>query len=282
MATVLVTGASRGIGRTTALLLAQQGWDVVAGVRKEDDGNDLAKAGGERIRPVVLDITDASTVDALDDVLPDRLDALVNNAGIVVGGAVETVGIDDLRRQLEVNVVGQVAVTQKMLPKIRAAKGRIVFVSSLSGRISTPMTGVYNASKFALEALADALRLELRPWHIPVVLVEPAQTDTDLWRAAMDVLEQEVARLSPHHRALYAGHIEGQRKSIPRSQKMASPAGGVAATIGKALTTARPKARYVVGAGPKVMAATVGLLPSRLRDSVLAGATGVPRRAPEG
>jgi len=278
MANVLVTGASRGIGRITALHLARGGWEVVAGVRKEEDGKALESEGDGRIRSVVLDITDDKQVDALGEVLPERLDAVVNNAGIVVGGAVETVAVDDVRRQLEVNVVGQLAVTQKVLPRIRAAQGRIVFVSSVSGRISTPMTGIYSASKFALEAMADALRLELRPWHIPVVLVEPAQTDTDLWRAAMDILESEVARLSPEHRALYAGHIEGQRKSIPRSQKMASPADGVATVVAHALATRRPKARYVVGAVPKAMASAVGLMPARLRDAVLAASTGVPRR----
>lgn len=114
--------------------------------------------------------------------LPDRLDAVVNNAGIVVDGPVEAVALEDLRRQLEVNVVGQAAVTQAVLPRIRASRGRIVFVSSLSGRIATPFMGAHSASKFAIEGLADALRIELRPWGIKVILVEPSSTDTDLWR----------------------------------------------------------------------------------------------------
>lgn len=275
---VLITGASRGIGRAAAIRLASHGWDVAAGVRKAADGESLREDSGGRIRPVILDVSDQGNIDALAGSLPDALDAVVNNAGIVVGGPVEAVPPAELRRQLEVNVVGQMAVTQAVMPRIRRARGRIVFVSSLSGRISTPMTGAYNASKFALEALADALRIELRPWHIPVVLVEPAQTDTDMWRTADQLLADTVAGLPPEQRELYKGHIEGQRRSIPRSQKMAAPAEGVAEVIEKALTAGRPRARYVVGAGPRVMGAAGRLLPPRVGDAVLAAATGVPRR----
>jgi NAD(P)-dependent dehydrogenase (short-subunit alcohol dehydrogenase family) len=278
MSTVLVTGASRGIGRATAIRLASKGWDVIAGVRRLEDAEASAEDRGSRITHVVLDVTDESQVRALDGKLPPELDAVVNNAGIVVGGPVEAMPLDQLRRQLEVNLVGQVAVTQVVLPRLRRSKGRIVFVSSLSGRVSTPMTGAYGASKFALEAMADALRLELRPWGIPVVLVEPAQTDTDMWRTAVDVLEETVSALSREHRELYAKHIEGQRKTIPRSQKMATPAEGAAATIELALTAKRPRARYVVGALPRIQGIAAQLMPTRMRDAVLASAGGVPRR----
>src|SRR3954453_19950237 len=185
MPSVLVTGAARGIGRATVLRLAGAGWDVIAGVRRADDGTALAGAGGGgTVTPVTLDITDPAQVAALDEALPARLDAVVNNAGIVVGGPVEAVPLDDLRRQLEVNLVGQGAGTQAVMPGLRESRGRALFVSSLSGRVATPMTGPYNASKFALEGLVDALRMEVRPWGVRVVLVEPAQTDTDMWRDA--------------------------------------------------------------------------------------------------
>jgi NAD(P)-dependent dehydrogenase (short-subunit alcohol dehydrogenase family) len=278
MPSVLVTGAARGIGRATALRLAGAGWDVLAGVRNPADG-DALRAASDRVTPVTLDVTDADHLAALDDAMPDRLDAVVNNAGIVVSGPVEAVALDEVRRQLEVNVVGQVGVTQAALPRLRASRGRVVFVSSLSGRIATPMTGAYNASKFALEGLADSLRMEVRPWGIKVVLVEPAQTDTDMWRQADGAMEEAVAALSPEHRELYAKHIEGAKTTmIPRSQKMTSPVEGVAETIERALTASRPRARYVVGAGPRIQGALAGMTPTPVLDTVLNAATGVPRR----
>ena len=214
MPSVLVTGAARGIGRATALRLAAAGWDVIAGMRQERDGDELLRSAAGPVITVPLDVTDPGQVAALDQRLPERLDALVNNAGVVVGGPVEAIPLDELRRQLDVNVIGQAAVTQAVLPRLRASRGRIVFLSSLSGRIATPMMGAYNASKFALEGMADALRMELAPWGIRVVIVEPAQTDTDLWRRADADLDEATASLAPEHRELYAKHIAGFRKTI--------------------------------------------------------------------
>ncbi|MFL5844981.1 MAG: SDR family NAD(P)-dependent oxidoreductase [Solirubrobacteraceae bacterium] len=271
MPAVLITGAARGIGRATAEHFAAEGWDVYAGVR--DASTEVPGATS-----VALDVTDAAHLAALPGALPARLDAVVNNAGIAVSGPVEALPLDALRHQLEVNLVGQVAVTQAVLPRLRESRGRVVFVSSLSGRVSTPMTGAYNASKFALEGIADALRMEVRPWGIGVVLVEPAQTDTDMWRKAEDALDADLAGLTPEHRALYARHIDGARKMIPRSQKMASPVAGVVAAIEQGLTAKRPRARYVVGAAPKVQSAIMRFTPTRVVDAALRAATGVPRR----
>lgn len=249
MPSVLISGTSRGIGRATALRLARSGWDVLATVRDAEDGEALvAEAGGGSVRVLELDVTSDEQVAALDERLPEWLDAVVNNAGVVVSGPLETLSADDVRGQFEVNVVGAVALTNLVLPRLRASRGRIVFVSSLSGRISTPMTGAYNASKFAIEAIADAWRLELRRWGVKVILVEPAMTDTDLWRQAPETLEAGEAEMSAEHRDLYAEHLAGMRKTIPRIQKMAKPVEGVAAAIERGLTASRPRARYPVGA----------------------------------
>jgi NAD(P)-dependent dehydrogenase (short-subunit alcohol dehydrogenase family) len=279
MPAVLLTGASRGIGRATTLRLARAGWTVYATVRSAADGEALVlEAAGAAVHPLQLEVTSDEQVAALDEALPARLDAIVNNAGIVVSGPLETLSAADLREQFDVNVVGAVALTNLVLPRLRASRGRIVFVSSLSGVISTPMTGAYNASKFALEAIADAWRLELRPWGIKVILVEPAMTDTDLWRKAPETLEAEAAEMSAEHRELYAEHLDGMRKTVPRMQKMAKPVDTVAAAIEKALTAARPRARYPVGADVRVQAALSGVTPDRVKDAAFARLTGTPTR----
>lgn len=273
MPSVLITGASRGIGRATSLLLAAEGWDVLAGVRGEAAGHELAGAS-PRITPVVLDITAPRDVARLDEVLPAELTAVVNNAGVVVGGPVEAVPLDELRRQLEVNVVAQVAVTQAVLPRLRASRGRVVFVSSVSGRVATPYTGAYNASKFALEALADALRIELRPWRIPVSLVEPGAIDTAIWQDALDTADATEAAMSAEHRTLYAKQLQGLRGTIRRTQRQTSPPDAVATAIRTALTAERPRARYLVGTDARVQLALRTLLPTRGFDAAIARLTG--------
>ena len=198
-----------------------------------------------------------------------RLDAIVNNAGVMVSGPMEAVAPDEWRKQLEINVIGQLAVTQAVLPRLRKSRGRVVFISSVNGRLSMSLIGAYCASKFALEAAADALRMELRPWHIGVAIVEPAQTDTDMWHTADDMVEQAEAALTAEQRDLYARHIAGMKKMIPVSQKLAVPAEKVSAVVEEALTARRPRARYVVGIGPKLQVALMTNLPVSVRDRVL-------------
>ena len=276
MPSVLVTGASRGIGRSIVEYLAKGGWDVIAGVRTERDAAAVTALYPERISSVILDITEAEHIAALDEVLPERLDAIVNNAGVVVAGPMETVTTDDWRKELEINVIGQLAVTRAVLPRLRASRGRVVFISSVNGRLSMPLIGAYCASKFALEAAADALRMELRPWHIDVAIVEPAQTDTDMWRTADDMAEQVEGALTVEQHDLYGGHIAGLKKSIPVSQKLAVPAEKVSAVVAKALTARSPRSRYVVGVVPKLQISLLTNLPTSLRDFVLRRVGGQP------
>lgn len=261
MPTVLITGASRGIGLASAKRMEAAGWEVLSGVRRPED----AVVG----TPVVVDVTDVGALD-----LPARLDAVVNNAGIVVGGPVEALGLDDLRRQLEVNVVGQVAVTQAVLPRLRACGGRIVFMSSVSGRVSAPFMSAYNASKFALEAIADSLRIELRPWRIPVSLIEPGAIDTDIWQGAEGMLDETVAALAPEHRTLYERQVQAMRKTVRRTAKAAIPPEKVADAVHGALTASRPRARYVVGTDARVQLALRGALPTRVFDAAVARLAG--------
>jgi NAD(P)-dependent dehydrogenase (short-subunit alcohol dehydrogenase family) len=278
MPTVLVTGAARGIGRAIVEHLASTGWDVIAGVRSEQDARAITNVHPQRVSAVILDITNADHIAKLPDALPQRLDAVVNNAGVAVGGPVETVAPDEWRNVFEVNVIGQFAVTRAVLPKLRESRGRALFVSSVNGRIATPMLGPYSASKFALEAACDALRVELRGWGVSVVLIEPAQTDTDMWRTAGDMVEQFEADMSPQDRDLYAKHIAGMRKFVPRARKMASPTTKVVAVVEEALTARRPRARYVVALLPKIQTVLVTNMPAALKDRLMTAMVGLPRR----
>jgi NAD(P)-dependent dehydrogenase (short-subunit alcohol dehydrogenase family) len=278
MPSVLVTGAGRGIGRAIVDHLASSGWDVIAGVRSEEDATALTSASPQRVSAVILDITNPDHISQLSESLPNRLDAVVNNAGIAVAGPIETVTTDDWRKQLEVNVIGQLAVTQAVLPRLRESRGRVLFISSVNGRIATPMLGPYSASKFALEAAADALRVELKAWGISVVLVEPAQTDTDMWRTADGMVLEVEGAMSPQHRELYARHIAGMKKFVPTARKLASPTNKVVSVVEEALTARRPRARYVVALLPKLQTALVTNMPAALRDRVMSIMVGLPRR----
>jgi NAD(P)-dependent dehydrogenase (short-subunit alcohol dehydrogenase family) len=255
MPSVLVTGAARGIGKSIVEHLAARGWDVIAGVRSESDAAAVIALNPQRICSVILDVTDAGHIAALDESLPKRLDAVVNNAGVVVSGPMETVSPDEWRKQLEINVIGQLAVTQAVLPRLRESRGRVVFISSVNGRLSFSLVGAYCASKFA--------------WHIAVAIVEPAQTDTDLWRKADDMVDQAEATLTAEQRELYGRHIAGFKKTIPLSQKLAVPSVKVSAVVEEALTARKPRPRYVVGVGPKLQVALLTNLPARARDFVL-------------
>jgi NAD(P)-dependent dehydrogenase (short-subunit alcohol dehydrogenase family) len=276
MPSVLVTGAGRGIGKSIVEHLATRGWDVIAGVRNERDADTVTSLSPQRVSSVILDVTDAGHIAALQESLPERLDAIVNNAGVVVNGPMETVSPAEWRTQLEINVIGQLAVTQAVLPRLRRSRGRVVFISSVNGRLSMPLIGAYCASKFALEAAADALRMELRPWHIGVAIVEPAQTDTDMWRTADGMVEQTEAALTPEQRGLYTRQIAGMKKMIPLSQRLAVPTEKVSAVVEEALTARRPRARYVVGVGPKLQVALMTNLPTRMRDLLLRKISGQP------
>ncbi len=267
-----MTGASSGIGRAAALALAREGYRVYAGVRREEDGAFLARAADGTLTPLYLDVTDPDMVlDAarrLDDELgADGLFGLVNNAGMVVAAPLEFVPLEDVREQFEVNVTGALAVTQAVIPLLRRAGGHIVNIGSVSGSISTPFTGPYNASKFALRAMSDALRLELAPWGISVSIIEPGTVHTPLWKRSLgrfQVLEQ---RLPARATALYGPVFTKMQQFIEGARGL--PPERVAAVIVSALRSRRPRPYYPVGHDARLRLALVRL-PTRLRDFLIA------------
>ncbi|MFD3458425.1 SDR family oxidoreductase [Nocardia fluminea] len=271
MPSVLVTGASRGIGLAITEHMSARGWDVYATARSDTALRSLERL--PNVHAIALDITDRSAIATLADRLPLALDGVVNNAGIIVNGPVESLSLDALSRQLDVNVTAQIAVTQAVLPKIRAARGRVVFMSSVSGLITTPGTGAYSASKYAIESLADALRMELRPWRIPVSLIEPGPTRTDMWGGMLDEHDRMTAQLTDEHRELYASHLAGSRKLLGRMQKFAGNPEKVVKAVDHALTSKRPKRRYLCDNVSRVQKALVAITPTMVNDAVLAGAT---------
>ncbi|HET6167313.1 MAG TPA: SDR family oxidoreductase [Marmoricola sp.] len=272
-ATVLVTGASSGIGRATALDLVDHGFDVLAGVRTDGAAASLADESGGRIRPVRLDVTDPDTIEhaaeEVAEVSGGHLGALVNNAGIPSVGPLELVPLHRFREVLETNVIGQVAVTQAMLPMVRRTRGRVVFISSLSGRAAMPFLGPYAASKHAVEAVADSWRRELAAHGVRVSVVEPGNIATPIWDKGLD--PALIEELGPEAGRLYGPGIDFALAMGRRSAQGAVPADRVAAVVRRALTSRRPRARYVVGIDAAVATRLARHTP-RLLDRMVAAA----------
>ncbi len=275
MPSVLITGASTGIGRATALRLAGKGWTVLAGVRDRAAAEKLvADAPPGSVTALTLDVTDPAQIAAAVAQLPaGGLDALVNNAGIGIGGPLELISPEDLRRQFDVNVFAQVAVTQAMLPALRRAGGRIVFISSIGGRVAMAFTAPYAASKHAIEAFGDALRVELRSSGVRVALVEPGSVSTPIWDKSR--VEADRISIPPELQAQYGNVPAAMDKVMQDTGKRGVPAEQVAETIERALTSSRMRARYVVGRDAKAMLIAKALLPDLLFDRIARRALGV-------
>lgn len=273
MRSVLVTGASTGIGRATALRLDGSDWQVFAGVRRPEDGESLRGEASSQLVPVILDVTEPDHIAAAAELIEKEseggLDGLVNNAGVAIPGPLETIPLEDFRRQLEVNLFAYVAVTQALLPQIRRAEGRIVFISSIGGRIAFPFGGPYHASKFATEAIGDVFRQELRPWGLKVAIVEPGSIDTPIWERGQRKGE-EIEAKSPQTSLLYGAAIEKFRKVIEDTAERGIPPEKVAKAISHALESSRPKTRYLVGLDAKVQARLRPLIPTPLFDRLVA------------
>jgi NAD(P)-dependent dehydrogenase (short-subunit alcohol dehydrogenase family) len=276
----LVTGASTGIGRATALHLDAKGRRVFAGVRKEADAESLREAGSERLIPLKLDVTDAGQIAAAAERVTAEmgeagLDGLVNNAGIAVPGPLETLPIEDFRRQVDINLTAQVAVTQAMLPAIRKARGRIVFITSIGGLMAFPMFGAYHAAKFGLEAVGDVFRQELKAWGISVSVVEPGSIATPIWERGQAEADAIGARAGDGHAELYGKAIEAYREVARKTGERGIAPEKVAERIEHALSARRPRTRYLVGADARGQALAKKLLPDRLVDWLIARATGM-------
>ncbi len=278
--TVVITGASTGIGAASATELARRGFRVFAGVRKESDGACL-KAQSPMIVPLLLDVTDAGQISAAAQAVAQSvgdagLAGLVNNAGIVVAGPLEILPLDQLRLQFEVNVVGQIAVMQAFVPLLRKARGRIVNMSSVNGRIAPPYMAPYAASKHALEAVNNAMRVELRAWGIGVSVIEPGATTTPIWDksfAAADALAKKVRNDAID---LYKVDLDAMRQASQKLADGALPVDSVVRCVVHALTARRPKARYPVGLKVNLLLRAHKWIPDRVWDWIVQRSLGLP------
>jgi NAD(P)-dependent dehydrogenase (short-subunit alcohol dehydrogenase family) len=277
---ILITGASTGIGEACARWFDARGHRVFAGVRREADAEKLRAGSSDRMTPVTIDVADASSIRASLDTIAASLsgaglDGLVNNAGIAVPGPLEYLPLDAIRQQLEINVVGQIGVTQAFLPLIRRGRGRIVFMGSIGGLVCTPFLGPYCASKFALEAIADALRIEVQPWGIHVTIVEPGSIATPIWNKPGVPFDR--ARIGDVERD-YGAALDAFRAAVAAAGARGLPADRVAAVVDHALTARSPRTRYVIGPDARFQRALRSLVPDRLRDLVLTRILKLPPR----
>ena len=281
--TVVVTGASTGIGAACALDCASRGMTVFAGVRDSRAGEALVAKGGSRLIPITLDVTDepsiARSVEVVQRAVGEAgLGGLVNNAGVVIGSPLEVIPLSQLRKQLEVNVIGQIAVTQAFLPLLRRGRGRIVNMGSIAGRGTIPLQGPYSASKYALEALTDALRMELQPWGIQVSIIEPGAIATSIWEKSGKTAEELEAMAGDEAKALYSEAVIRIREAVAQSAQRAISPDVVVRAVHHALTAAHPKTRYLVGKDAKLGAWMVKWLPDRIQDTLLTLALNYPRK----
>lgn len=282
--TVLVTGASSGIGLATARLLAESGYRVFAGVRSDAGRAAVEACNLTLLTPVWLDVTQAEQAEKvvadLQAASPAGLAALVNNAGVALPAVVELTPIDELRCLLEVNTIAPLRMMQLCLPLLRQGGGRIVNISSMNGTVSLPMVGGYSASKFALEALSGAMRIELRPWKIPITLIRPGQVRTAIFDKARIEIQERTALLPSHLLNGYGPLHARCAKLNERGAQSGIVPEAVARAVLKALRARWPRTHYLVGADSRWLDAGLAVLPTRLLDRLIARVSGAMKGRP--
>jgi len=275
---IVITGASTGMGEHCAVGLAKLGYRVFAGVRKAADGDALVKQAPSGLEPLIIDVTNEAQTRAAAAEVERKLGgapltALWNNAGISVNAPIEFIPLDDLRRQLDVNVIGQVAATQAFLPLIRKAKGRILITGSIGGFFTTPMLVPYCMSKYAMEAMADGLRRELRPFGVEVVLLEPGGIQSKIWEKGISESEMFLKNAPPQMMEVYGWLVRALQRLAPQMEKRSKPPQEVLDCVVRALESPRPKTRYRMGSNSTAQK-IISKLPDRVQDSLVARMVG--------
>jgi len=266
---IVITGASSGIGEACALHFDKKGYRVFAGVRKESDAEALRKKASERLTVLMMDVTDPDSLRAAARSIDRKeISGLVNNAGIAVSGPLELIPLDRLREQFEVNVFGTVAAIQAFMPLLRQGRGRIINIGSIGGRLALPLNGPYAASKFAIEAITDSLRMELREWGMHVAVIEPGAVRTEIWGKGMKRAEEMIQQFPESGLDLYRYLIGKVTEAAKDAARTAIDPAEVVKAVDHALTSAKPKTRYVVGKDAK-MRLWLNHLPDKKKENLI-------------
>lgn len=283
---IVITGASTGIGAACALRMDQRGYRVFAGVRREEDGERLRGMASDRLTPLIIDVTHQRTIDdaaaAVEEAVgPRGLAGLLNNAGIAVTGPVEYLELDRYRQQFEINYFGQIAVTQAFMPAIRRARGRVLFMGSIAGLVSAPFLSPYAGTKHALEALTDSMRVEMAPWGIKVIVIEPGAFKTPIWDKGLELADEILEEAPEEALRLYDPFIEPVRSYAREQNESGGDVSKVANAVEHALTAKRPKTRYLVGGDARIQALAKKWLPDSLVDRLTRQQLGLPASLPD-
>ena len=276
---VFITGCSTGIGYESALYLDRMGYHVFAGVRREQDAQALRKAASAHLFPIIMDVKDKSAIAGAAALVAAKagakgLYAIINNAGVVMSAPIEFVSTEDLLAPLEVNLMACIHVIQALLPLLRQGCGRVINITSIGGRQSVPFMGPYCASKAAMEAISDSMRMELRQFGIPVVIVCPGNIKTSIWGKTVNSTGAQLTKLLPQAVALYHKSIQALIKTETRMGRSGSPPILVARTLERILAAKKPKSRYIVGLDAKMQVLMTRFLPDGMRDWIIRLFTG--------
>ncbi len=278
---ILITGASQGIGKACALYLDNLGFQIFAGVRTKKDANILKKSASKNLMPVFIDITNANSIKSAVDIINKTvkgqgLMGLINNAGVNISGPMEFLPITEIKKQFDINIIGHIKVIQAFLPLLRKVKGRIINIGSIAGQMAAPFIGPYAASKFAMEAITDSLRMELRPWGISVSIIEPGSVATSMWKKTSFVADGITRHLSNEALSYYGSALE----SAARTREILGTKGIlpeiVAKAVEHALISKKPKTRYFVGRDAKFLSIIKKFIPDRISDNVIIKQLGLP------
>jgi NAD(P)-dependent dehydrogenase (short-subunit alcohol dehydrogenase family) len=286
---ILVTGTSTGIGRAATFTLAENGYRVLAAVRKQDDIESLLAEAGTRgltgfVEPIILDVTDAGQIAAAVDIVSariaagGRLHAIVHNAGAQVAGPIETMKLAEWRSQFDVLFFGPIALTQQLLPQLRASRGRVINVTSIGGIMPGPMIAAYQAAKAALEAVSDSMRMEFSPFGVHVSAIAPGGISTPMLDRSSNEFNRLADALPKNLQPIYADALRAFAKTVAAAQRTSTSPAKASLTILRAVTAPRPRTRYLIGTDAKLAAFLKRNLPDRWMDALTFRLVGLPRR----